>query len=111
MVEGEGIFEPGERAFFIDGRLVVEFAGSNLVGLRLTWAIIRSLKASLAEDRRVDPIKSGTDWIYVNFRRAADLDFIVDLVARASPAYLTAEPRSLRPPPSGHDLARRRRFH
>lgn len=112
VVEGEGIFDDTERAFFVDGRLIAEFAGSNYIGLRLTWPVIRGIKAELAGDRRVDhPIKSGTDWIHVHFRRAGDLPFIVELVAPAITAYLPADARALRPPPAGHDLARRRRFH
>ncbi len=111
LIEGEGVFDDTERAFFVDGRLVVEFAGSNYVGLRLTRPIIRRLKDRLREDRRVDRMKSGSDWIYVHFRRAADLPFIIELVTASINAYLPEDGRPLRPPPAGHDLARLRRFH
>ena len=110
--EGGGVFDVSERAFFVNGRLVVEFAGSNYVGLRLTWPAIRELKATLATDDRVDrPIKSRSDWIYVTFKRATDLPFIVGLVESAVPLYLPADGSAVRPPPSGADLERRRRFH
>lgn len=108
---GEGVFHPAEPAFFVDGRLVAEFAGPNAVGLRLTWPVIREHKAELAADHRVDPIKTRSDWIAVTFRRAADIAFITDLVARAVPAYLPRDGRTVRPPPEGADLARLRRFH
>ena len=111
LLEGEGIFDDTERAFFVDGRLIVEFAGSNYVGLRLTRPIIRDLKPELVEDPRVDPVKSGSDWIYVHFRHAPDIPFIVGLVSAAIYTYLPEGDRPLRPPPAGHDLARRRRFH
>lgn len=108
--EGEGVFRADEVAFFVDGRLVVEFAGSNSVGIRLTKALIRERQAALKADGRAEPIKSGSDWIEVAFRSAADLPWVVELATAAVPAYLPTG-RTPKPAPTGNELARLRRFH
>lgn len=112
LEEGEGgVFHPDQPGFYVDGRLVVELAGDRTVGVRLTRARIRSRRAELASDERVEPLRSGSDWITLHLRRQADLAWIVELAADAVAAYLPADGRPLRPPPTGEALARLRRFH
>lgn len=109
--EGDAIFDPSERGFFVDGRLVAEFAGPNTIGVRLTWPLIRDRKKTFVDDPRIDPIRSGTDWVTVQFRRANDLALVATLVELAAQQYLPPPGQPLRPPPTGADLDRRRRFH
>ena len=109
--EGEGVFDTDQPAFFVNGRLVAEFADNNALGIRLTRAVIREHRPSLTGDPRVDPIKSSSDWISVRFRRAADVDWVAGLVALAVPHYLPPPRQAVKPPPTGSTLERLRRFH
>ncbi|HUP84305.1 MAG TPA: luciferase family protein [Acidimicrobiales bacterium] len=112
LEEGEGgVFHPDQPGFFVDGRLVVEFVDNNSVGVRLTRPRIRIRKAELASDTRVEPVRSGTDWVAIHFRRVSDLPWIVDLAEDAVGAYVPGDGRPLRPPPTGAALDRLRRFH
>jgi hypothetical protein len=112
LEEGEGgVFHPDQPGFYVDGRLVIELTGDGTVGVRLTRARIRARRADLAADARVEPLRSGSDWIAVHLRRQADVARIVELATDAVGAYLPADGRPLRPPPTGEALARLRRFH
>jgi hypothetical protein len=109
--EGGGVFNVDEPGFFVNGRLVAEFSDTRTLGIRMTRALIRDHKPSLVADERIDPLKSGSDWIVFNFSRAADVARVVELVALAVPAYLPAPGEMIKPAPTGATLARLRRFH
>lgn len=112
LEEGDGgVFNPDQPGFFVDGRLVVEFVDHNSVGVRLTRARIRNRRAELSSDPRVEPLRPGSDWVAIHFRRSVDLPWIVELAADAVEAYVPPDGRPLRPPPTGAALERLRRFH
>lgn len=111
--EGSSIFSKDDAApgYFVDGKQIAHFGAQGVVEVRLTKALIRADRQSLKGDARVELRKNSSDWLKVRFRTAADLQFIEDLVRAAVAAHLPASGRPPRPPPSGAELARRRRFH
>lgn len=113
VLEGEAVFGDGERstAFFVDAKEMAYLNGENGIAIRLSRQKISEMRAELNADERVDPVTSGRDWMEVRFRAAADLDFVVDLVAMAADLYRPSDGRPPRLPPTGADLARRQRFH
>lgn len=112
LEEGEGgVFHPDQPGFFVDGKLVVELVDNNSLGVRLTRPLIRLRRAELASDPRVEPLRPGSDWVAIRFRRATDLSWVVGIVIDAVNAYLPADGRPPRPPPTGAALDRLRRFH
>jgi hypothetical protein len=110
VMAGESIFEEGHEAFFVDSR---QMAGifHGFVKLRLSWPVVRDHRERLRADARVEIPRSGTDWIIVKFRSEKDVSFVVELASLAAEQYRPPEGVPLRPPPTGADLARRRRWH
>ena len=111
--EGSSIFSEDDNAtgYFVDGKQIAHFRAPDVIEIRLTKALIRADRQMLKTDGRVELRKNSSDWLTVRFVAAADLDFIEDLVRAAAGAHLPASGRPPRPPPSGAELARRRRFH
>jgi len=109
LLPGGAVFG-GREGFWIDGTLVAELADGERIKLRLTKPLIRELRAQLDADPRVQRRKTS-DWITVRFARAADAVWIGELMARAAELYRPAEGVVPRPPPTGAELERRRRWH
>lgn len=111
--EGEAVFGDAERttAFFVDAKEMAYLYDENGLAIRLSRKKISELRAELKADDRVEPLKSGRDWMEVRFRTTGDVDFVVGLVAMAADIYRPSDGRPARLPPTGADLARRRRFH
>jgi hypothetical protein len=111
--EGSSIFSEDEAVpgYFVDGKQIAHFYAPDVVEIRLTKALIRADRERLKADTRVELRKNSSDWLKVRFKTSADLAFIVDLVEAASAAHRPVSGRPPRPPPSGAELARRRRFH
>ena len=51
--------------------------------IRLTRAVVRELRDELRMDARMDLRRTGTDWILIRLRVAADVDRALELVRRA----------------------------
>ncbi len=60
---------------------------------------------------RVDLRYSGSDWIAVVFSLSDDRAFVVELVEEAADAHRPPPGVTPKPPPTGPELERRRRFH
>lgn len=110
VMAGDSVFDVGREAFFVDARQMASIL-DGAVHVRLTWPVVRGRRENLRGDPRVDIPRSGTDWISVSFRTAKDLPFIVELVELAAAQYRPPPGTPLRPPPTGADLERRRRWH
>jgi hypothetical protein len=98
-------------AFWVNGKEIAHFEADALIEIRLTRVVIRERRAALKEDSRVVLRPSGTDWITVRFKTPDDVDFVSELVSRAEEAHRSSPGTSPRPPPTGADLERRKRFH
>ncbi len=110
--QGSSVFSDDEAApaLWVDGTQVAHFRAVDVIEIRLTKSRIRADRARLAADPRVVLRKNASDWLQVRFTRAVDIAFIHELVEMAVVAH-GATDRPSRPPPSGAELARRKRFH
>jgi hypothetical protein len=106
---GDGVFTEGQ-AVWCGTREVAHFHDdSGELEVRLTKAVVRERRAELKTDARVTLRKSASDWIAFEISSRADEDDALALVRAAVEANAATAPAG--PPPSGADLARRRRFH
>jgi hypothetical protein len=110
MLEGESVFSSGP-AHWVNGKQVAHFIDDERLELRLTKPVIRELRANLKDDPRVELRSSSSDWVIVRVASEADIEFVVGLARRAAEAHLPADGAAPKPPPTGADLERRRRFH
>lgn len=112
VAEGESVFGDGP-GFWAGGKQIAHVVdvgpdGSLVLEVRLTRAVIRDRRAALRADPRVTLRRStSSDWLEALVAEPADVGWAVDLVAAAAAAH----PGPSRPPPSGPELERRRRFH
>ena len=113
FVEGPSVFDDSDqdRAFYVNGTQVVNLRGPGVLELRVTKAVIRAERARLKADPRVELRPSTSDWLRINVSKARDASLVLDLARRAAEAHLPPRGTTVRPPPDGADLARRRRFH
>lgn len=113
--EGLSIFAPpddeDEVAFFVDGRQVVSFAPGGDLNVRLTRPVISAHRERIRGDERVSRRRPSSEWVEVSLAPPLDLASVVDLVELAVDAHRPPPGVPCRPPPTGADLARRRRFH
>jgi hypothetical protein len=105
---GEGAFSPGP-AVWVGEREVAHFDGPDVLDVRLTRGAIRDRRSELRNDDRVELRQGTSDWIRVRTRTQRDRDHAFTLVKDAVLANLPSAPPGR--PPSGSELARRRRFH
>lgn len=112
VLEGPSIFrEDDGTAFFVDAKQMAEFGDGNTIGVRLSKEVIREHRERLKADPRVEPRRSGSDWVIVSFPRASDIPFVIELVELAAARYRPPPGVAAKPPPTGADLERRRRWH
>lgn len=71
---------PDFLGFRHQGKEFAHFHGDNTLDLRYGKSRIRARKPELGEDPRVILRRSVSDWMEVEFRSAADVEFIVGLV-------------------------------
>jgi hypothetical protein len=108
VVVSEGAFAPGE-AVWVGKREIAHFDAEGTFDIRYTRERIRLRQKELRADPRV-VLRSGTsDWIEVTLRAHGDVDFALALLEDAIVANRPSAPP--RPPPTGPELDRRRRFH
>jgi hypothetical protein len=112
FVEGSSIFseDDADRAYFVNGTQVANM-DENALGLRLTRKVISAHRPRLKADPRVDLRKSGSDWIIVAIASDDDVELAVELAELAAAAHRPPPGVTAKPPPTGAELARRRRFH
>lgn len=104
----EGAFGDG-AAVWVGKREVAHFDDESTLDVRLTKPLIRAYRSEFRQDERVRLRSGSSDWLEVRITNEADMNFALQLVREAVQANLpTAPPGS---PPSGAELARRRRFH
>jgi hypothetical protein len=105
---GEGAFAPGP-ALWVGTREVAHFADERTLEVRLTKAVIRQRREALRRDERVVLRRGTSDWLEVDIGSPEALVTATGLVRAAVAANRATAPEGL--PPTGADLARRRRFH
>ena len=97
-------------AYWVDAHQMANPVEDDLIALRLTRKVISAHRPRLKADERVE-LRGSSDWIGVRVQRPADVALVVELGELAAAAYRPADARPCRPPPTGPDLDRRRRFH
>jgi hypothetical protein len=110
VVESEGAFGDG-AAFWVNGKQIATFAGDDAIELRITRAVFAADRERLKADERVRRHGASSDWIDVRFSSHDDVRFVLELAERAAAAHRSPAGTTPKPPPSGADLARRKRFH
>jgi len=110
IVVSDSMFGHGD-AYWANGKEIAHFEGDGVIEVRLTRAVIKDRRAALKADPRVTLRPSGADWMEVTFATPADEAFVIELVATAEAAHRAPPGTMTKPPPTGRDLARRRRFH
>jgi hypothetical protein len=111
--EGSSVFAEDDTspALWVNGKQITNFRSAGVIEVRLTKKRISAERARLKADPRVELRKNPSDWLQVRYSRPADIPFVRELVEIAVDAHRPASGRTSKPPPSGADLARRRRFH
>lgn len=108
---GESAFGPG-IGYWVNGKEILHFDQDDVIDLRLTRAEIRLRAAALRSDTRVQLRRSSAaDWLEIRLTGPDDVNFVVELVEVATAAHRQVDARSFKPPPTGSELERHRRFH
>ena len=110
VVESDSAFQEG-LACWVNGTEIAHFEGEHAIDIRLSRGQIRARRDQLRADPRAILRSSSSDWLTVEFRSAADEDFVIELVRAAAAAHRPADGAPARLPPTGRSLARRKRFH
>jgi hypothetical protein len=105
---GDGAFADGP-AIWVGKREIAHFHGPDDLEVRLTRAVIRERRTELRAHEGIELRRSTSDWICVRVRSGSDFDLAYTLVEDAIAANLPSAEPGL--PPTGPELARRRRFH
>ena len=111
VIEGKSVFS-SQPGYWVNAKEIAHFEddGASLE-VRLTRAVIREHRAELKADPRVELRRNTSDWIRVFADTRDDAEFIVGLVTLAAAAHRPPDGVTAKPPPTGADLERRRRFH
>ncbi len=112
FAEGSSIFsdDDADLAYFVNGTQVANTnPEGDILGFRLTRKVISAHRARLKAEPEVTLQRSGSDWLLVAM--GADLALILELAELAAEAHRPPPGVTAKPPPTGADLARRRKFH
>jgi len=74
------------------GKTEVAHCHNGEVDMRLTRAVVRTLRDELRSDARIDLRGPGYDWILVRVRRSADVERALELLRHAVRAARTIAP-------------------
>lgn len=74
------------------GKTEVAHCHNGEVDVRLTRAVVRTLRDELRSDARIDLRGPGYDWILVRVRRTADVERALELLRHAVRAARTIAP-------------------
>ncbi|MGH8946943.1 MAG: luciferase family protein [Acidimicrobiia bacterium] len=110
VIESPSMFKD-DLAYWVNGKEIAHFESADLIEIRLTREVIRRRRQQLKGDRRVDLRYIGSDWITVRFLSTDDRALVMELIEEAATAHRPAPGATTKPPPTGPDLERRRRFH
>ena len=116
LVRGGAVFsaDADAPAWWCNGTEVAHFDGA-LLDLRLGRKLITELRrAGLdvgGEYGRIRRRTPSSDWIEIAVATPADLDVVRDLAVRVAAAHAPPPGVPAKPPPTGLDLERRRRWH
>jgi hypothetical protein len=110
VMVGGSMFGHGD-AFWVNGKEIAHFEADHVIEVRLTKTAIGERRPELKADTRVVLRPSGADWITVQIAGPGDIGFVVGLVEVAEEAHRPPEGVAAKPPPTGRELERRRRFH
>jgi hypothetical protein len=99
-----------DPAYWVNGKQMANPVGDDELAVRLTRKVISQHRARLKADERVE-IRGSSDWIGVHVRTPADVALAVELAGLAAEQYRAGPGVPSKPPPTGTDLDRRRRFH
>lgn len=105
---GEGAFAPGP-AIWVGKREVAHFDDERTLDVRLTKSAIQTRRAELKADERISLRRGSSDWLGVRVTSETDAEYALAVVRDAVAANLATARPGL--PPTGAELARRRRFH
>jgi hypothetical protein len=109
VLESPGVFGEGD-GFWVNGKQMGNWRGDAEIELRLTRPVIRVHQDRLRVDHRVH-IRGSSDWLTVTFESNKDVPFVAELGELAAAAHRAGPGMAAKPPPTGADLERRRRFH
>lgn len=111
--EGASIFsaDDADRAYFVNGRQVANTVDDG-IELRITRKVVSAHRARFKDDPRII-VRGSSDWMGVRPARVADLDLdlVRELAAMTAEANRPPAGTPPKPPPSGPELERRRKFH
>ena len=109
--EGASIFgaDDSDRALFVNGKQIANLRHGGLE-VRLTKQLIREHRQRLKADGRVE-LRGSSDWVGLPLESEADVELVLELTRLAVPLYLPPPGVAPKLPPTGADLARRRKFH
>jgi hypothetical protein len=110
VVESDSAYKTS-LAYWVNGTEILHFENEAEVDIRLTRTAIRERRPQLRADHRVTLRASGSDWLTVRIFEPADEDFVVELAEAAAAAHRERGGGLAAAPPTGPDLARRRRWH
>jgi hypothetical protein len=110
VTESESMFKQ-TLAYWVNGKEIAHFDSDEVVGIRLTRALIRAQRADLRADQRVELRAASSDWISVRITDPDDVAFAAQLAESAAAAHRAPPGTTPEPAPSGAELARRKRFH
>jgi hypothetical protein len=107
---GESVFSDGE-GFWVNGKQIAHFLVDAGLELRLTKPVISAHRQRLKADPRIELRRGASDWIIVRYESSKDLPLVEELAKLAVGAHAPPKGQPVKPPPTGADLERRRRFH
>jgi hypothetical protein len=110
VVESPGVFGDG-GAFWMNATQIAHWRDPSTLEIRLTKRVISERRAELRQDRRVILRRGPSDWLQVQFHGRDDVLFAARIAIAAAEAHRPPPGAPMRPPPTGADLERRRRFH
>jgi hypothetical protein len=84
-------FRKHDEALWL-GETEVAHCHNGEVDVRLTRAVVRTMRDELRSDARIDLRGPGYDWILVRVRRAADVERALELLRHAIRAARTIAP-------------------
>jgi hypothetical protein len=100
-----------DPAYWVNATQVANLVEDTGLALRLTRKVISAHRPRLKADERVQLFRSGSDWIGLSVTKPADTELALELAELTAAAHRPADGSPCKPPPTGADLARRKRFH
>jgi hypothetical protein len=97
VLESQSRYKP-ELAYWVNGTEIAHFETDTLLDVRLTRAVIRSLRPTLRTDPAVTLRPATSDWLTVDISGPDGLDRAVHFVGLAATAHRAPPGATPRPP-------------